>query len=411
LKIFPLKLSFYIAKRYLFSKKSHNAINIISLIAVCGVALGTIATVCTLSVYNGFQGLVSDMFSAFDPELKITPVKGKVFDPTTGKFPEIYALPEIECISESLEDNAFIRYKDRQVPAILKGVSENFDKQTPIRDVLVDGEFKLRDEINNYALLGITVAFNLGVYSGFVYPMDIYTIKRKSQVNLANPAASINRDYAYIGGIFRINQPVYDDNYLIVPLDLARQMFDYENEVSALEIKLKPGAAIDRVQKNIRELAGEEYFVKNRYEQQDAAFKMIRIEKWVTFLMLCFILLVVAFNIIGSLSILMVDKQADIITLRNLGADKRLISRIFLLEGWLISVVGAIAGIVLGVLICLGQYYFGWLQLGEQGIFAVNAYPVVVEPGDLALILLTVLAIGFLSVLYPVRYLSRKQFN
>jgi ABC-type lipoprotein release transport system permease subunit len=241
--------------------------------------------------------------------------------------------------------------------------------------------------------------------------MDIHTIKRKSQVNLTNPAASLNHNYAYIGGVFRINQPVYDDNYLIVPLDLARQLFDYENEVSALEIKLKPGTAIDRVQKKICELVGSEYSVKNRYEQQEAAFKMIRIEKWVTFLMLCFILLIVAFNIIGSLSILMVDKQADIITLRNLGANKRLISRIFLFEGWLISIFGAFAGIVLGTLLCLGQRRFGWLQLGTEGTFAVNAYPVIIKTGDLALILLAVLTIGFLSVSYPVRYLSRKQYN
>jgi ABC-type lipoprotein release transport system permease subunit len=403
-----LKLSFYIAGRYLFSKKSHNAINIISLIAVCGVAVGTMATVCTLSVFNGFQGLVADMFSAFDPELKITPVKGKVFDPSAGRLPEIYLLPEIECISESLEDNAFIRYKDKQVPAILKGVSENFDEQTNIRNVLLDGTFKLRDEISNYAFLGLGLAVNLGVNAGFVYPMDIYAIKRKTQVNLANPAASLNHDYAYIGGVFRINQPVYDDNYLIVPLDLARQLFDYGNEVSALEIKLKPNAAINRVQKEIRKLAGDGFSVKSRYEQQEAAFKMFRSEKWLSFLMLCFILLIVAFNIIGSISMLMVDKQADIITLRNLGANNRIILRIFLFEGWLISIIGAFTGIASGILLCLGQQHFGWLQLGVQGTFAVNAYPVVIEAGDIALTFLAVLTIGFLSVLYPVWYLSRK---
>lgn len=407
MKLAPLKLPLYIAKRYLFSKKSHNAINIISLIAVCGVAIGTAATVCTLSVFNGFQSLVSDMFNTFDPELKIVPLKGKVFDPTAGRLPEIYALPEIECISESLEDNAFVSYKDRQVPAILKGVSENFDEQTHIRDILIDGTFTLRDEAHNYACPGLGLAVNLGINAGFIYPMNIYAINRKAQVNLASPTASLNHDYAYISGVFRVNQPVYDDNYLIVHIDLARQLFDYGKEVSALEIKLKANAAIDRVQKNIRELAGDEFSVKNRYEQQETAFKMIRIEKWVSFLMLCFILLIVAFNIIGSLSMLMVEKQSDIIILRNLGADNLLISRIFLFEGWLISAIGAFMGIVLGILLCLGQQYFGWLQLGEQGTFAVNAYPVVIDAGDLALILPAVLTIGFLSVLYPVRYLLK----
>ncbi|MDR2056742.1 MAG: ABC transporter permease [Dysgonamonadaceae bacterium] len=406
-----MKLSLYIAKRYLFSKKTHNAINIISSIAICGVAVATIATVCTMSVFNGFQGLVSGMFGSFDPELKITPVKGKVFDPTDGKLPEIYMLPEIEHVSEVLEDNAFIRYRDRQVPAIVKGVSENFAESTHMQDILLDGEFKLQDEINKYAFLGIGLANNLNVNAGFIYPMDIYAIKRKSQVNLANPASSLNREYAYIGGVFRVNQAVYDENYLIVPIDLARQLFNYEKEVSALEIKLKTKTTIDRVQKNIREIVGNDYYVKNRYEQQEAAFKMINVEKWMTFLILCFILLIVAFNIIGSLSILMVDKQSDIITLRNLGADNRLISRIFLFEGWLISVVGAVAGIILGVLVCLGQQHFGWLQLGEQGTFAVNAYPVVVAFSDLALIMFSVLTIGFLSVLYPVRYLSKKWLN
>jgi ABC-type lipoprotein release transport system permease subunit len=404
-----LNTPFYIAKRYLFSKKSHNAIHIISLVAVCGVAIATMATVCTMSVFNGFRGLVSDMFSSIDPELKITPVKGKVFDPTTDKFLEIYALPEIESISETLEDNVLIRYRDKQVPAIMKGVSNDFEKVVPVQDILFDGAFKLKDGVSNYTLLGIGLASSLGVNAGFIYPLEVYTLKRKAQINPANPAASFNLDYAYIGGIFLVNQPVYDENYLIVSIDLAKELFDYDNEVSALEIKLKEGADINRVQKNIRRIAGDDYWVKNRYEQQEEAFKMINIEKWVTFLMLCFILLIATFNLVGSLSMLIVDKRADLLTLRNLGADNQLISRIFLFEGWLISAIGAVFGIVSGILLCLGQQHFGWLQLGTQGTFAVNAYPVVIKPGDLLLILCTVLIIGFLSVLYPVKYLSRNQ--
>ncbi|MDR1436725.1 MAG: ABC transporter permease [Candidatus Symbiothrix sp.] len=398
----------YIAKRYLFSKKSHNAIHVISLIATCGVAVTTMATVCTLSVFNGFQGLAAEMFSSFDPELKITPVKGKVFDPTAGRFPEIYSLPEIACISETLEDNVFIRYNDRQTPAMLKGVSDNFGEVIPVGNILLDGEFKLNDEINNYTTLGAGLAANLGVYSGFIYPLEVYTVKRKVQVNLANPAASFNQAYAYIGGIFMMNQPVYDENYLIVSLDLAKELFDYENEVSSLEIKLKAGADIDRVKETIRTITGESCYVKNRYEQQEEAFRMISVEKWVSFLMLCFILSIATFNIIGSLSILIFDKQSDIATLRNLGADNKLISKIFLFEGWLISITGAVSGIVFGVLLCLGQQHFGWLQLGMQGTFTVNAYPVIIEQGNLLLTLVTVLTIGFLAVLYPVRYLSGK---
>ena len=403
-----MNLSFYIAKRYLFSKKSHNAINIISMVAVCGVAVATMAAVCTLSVFNGLQGLVTDMFSSFDPELKVTPTKGKVFDPTTDKFVEIYSLPEVELISENLEDNVLVRYQDKQVPAVLKGVSDNFGELSRINDILFDGEYKLYDEINNYTLLGIGLASNLGVNAGFVHPLNIYAPKRNAPVNVTNPASSFIPDYVYIGGVFVVNQPIYDENYLIVPITLAKKLFSYENQVSALEIKLKEKENIKQVQKKIQTIIGNEYEVKDRYQQQEASFKMISIEKWVSFLILCFILVIAVFNIISILSMLIVDKQTDISTLRNLGADNKLISRIFLFEGWLISACGAIIGITLGILICLGQQHFGWVQLGSQGTFAVNSYPVDIEIADLILTLFAVLTIGFLSVLYPVRYLSKK---
>ena len=404
-----MNLSFYIAKRYLFSKKSHNAINIISLVAVCGVAIATMATVCTMSVFNGFQGLVADMFNAFDPELKITPVKGKVFNPDTDVFFDLQSLPEIDLISESLEDNILISYRGRQVPATMKGVSDNFGELTNISDILIDGNFKLKNESNNFATLGIGLANSLGINASFVYPMEIYAPKRNSQVNLANPASSFTQDYVYIGSVFMVNQPVYDESYLIVSMELARDLFDYESEVSALEIKLKQGSNTKQVQNKIQKILGNDFYVKDRYQQQEAAFKMMSIEKWVTFLMLCFIMLIAVFNVIGSLSMLIIDKQQDVITLRNLGADNQLISRVFLFEGWMISAVGAVAGILFGVLLCLGQQHFGWLQLGGgSGSFAVNAYPVMVEISDLFFILITVLAIGFLAVLYPIRYLSKK---
>jgi ABC-type lipoprotein release transport system permease subunit len=402
-----LNLSFYIARRYLFAKKSHNAIHIISLVAMGGVAIATLATVCTLSVFNGFRGLVSNMFGSFDPELKITAVRGKVFDPSGEKFLEIRSLPEIDRITESLEDNVLIRYRERQVPAVLKGVSDDFAQSVAIR--LFDGEFRLHNETSALANLGIGVASVLGVNAQFIFPLEIYAPKRTVKtVNLSQPMAAFNKEYAYISSIFIVNQPVYDNNYLIVPLDLARTVFNYSTEVGAWELKLKNAAEAPAVQKKIQRLLGEEYSVKNRYEQQESAFRMINIEKWVTFLMLCFILLIATFNIIGSLSMLMVDKQNDIRTLRNLGADNRLIASIFLFEGWLISAAGAVAGIGLGVLLCFGQQYFGWIQLGNAGTFAVEAYPVQVQPGDLALILTAALTIGFLAVIYPVRYWARK---
>ena len=403
-----MNLSFYIAKRYLFSKKSHNAINIISLVAVCGVAVATMATVCALSVFNGFQGLVAGMFGAFDPELKITPVKGKVFNPETDLFLKIRSLSEIDLISESLEDNALLSYRGREVPIILKGVSNRFDSLVNFKSLLIDGDLELERDSSNYALLGLGLANDLSVNAGFVFPMQVYALKRKASVNLSNPGASVISRYVYIGGVFRTNQAIYDKNYLITPIRLARELFDYEKEVSALEIKLKPGASVHSVQNQIQTVLGKGFLVKDRYQQQEDSFKMVSIEKWVTFLMLCFIMLIAIFNVTGSLSMLIIEKQADVLTLRNMGADNRLISRIFLFEGWMISIVGGIVGTILGVLLCLGQQHFGWLKLGTGANFAVDAYPVTVVFSDLLFVLFTVLATGFLAVLYPVRYLANK---
>jgi lipoprotein-releasing system permease protein/zinc transport system substrate-binding protein len=403
-----MNLSVYIARRYLFSKKSHNAIHIISMVAICGITIATMAMVCTLSIFNGFQGLVSDMFSSFDPELKITPVEGKVFDPTTEAFRELRTWPEIALVSESLEDHILVGYQGWQVPATVKGVSDNFGELTNIQSILIDGDFQLHDDENNYAVIGVGLANRIGIHAGFIYPMELYAPKRTAPVNLANPAASFAKQYAYIAGVFIVNQPVYDENYLIVPLSLTRELFEYTDQVSSLEIKVKDGVSIPDLQKRIVQLIGNNYEVKDRYQQQESSFRMISIEKWVTFLMLCFILLIAAFNAIGSLSMLIVDKQKDIVTLQNLGADNRLISRIFLFEGWMISIVGATTGIILGVLLCWGQQQFGWLKLGTQGAFAVDAYPVRIAAGDLLLTLLAVLSIGFVSVAYPVRYLSKK---
>jgi ABC-type lipoprotein release transport system permease subunit len=378
------------------------------MISVCGVAVATMATVCILSVLNGFQGMVADMFSAFDPELKITPAKGKVFNPETDLFLKIYALPEINSIAESLEDNVLLSYRERQVPAILKGVSDNYTSLINIKSILIDGEMTLSNGESYFTLLGMNLANALGVNASFVYPMEVFAPKRNAKINLTNPASSYNKEYVFISGVFRVNQAKYDENYMIVPISAARSLFDYENEVSALEIKLKAGVSVGQAQSKIEKILGDAFEVKDRYQQQEDSFKMINIEKWVAFLILCFILLVAAFNIIGSLSMLIIDKQADVGSLRNMGAGNRLILRIFLFEGWMISAIGAFAGIVTGFLLCLGQQYYGWLKLGTSGSFAIEAYPIVVSYSDLSFILVVVLSIGFLSVLYPVRYLSKK---
>ncbi|MCD7916384.1 MAG: ABC transporter permease [Tannerellaceae bacterium] len=404
-----MNLPFYIARRYLFSKKSHNAINIISMVSVCGVVVATIALICTLSVYNGFSDLVFSLFSDFDPELKITPRTGKVFDPGTNAFQQVRELPEVWVVGEVLEDNALVRYKERQDIVVVKGVDEQFDRLTHIDRVLLDGEFLLQDEVVNYAMLGIGLAYSLGINVGFVSPLEIYAPKRDERVNMTNPATSFNLEYAYISAVFRVNQQIYDENYMLVPLSLARELFRYETEVSALELKLADKTDVEAVKKQIRSILGEEYLVQDRYEQQEASFRMMQIEKWMTFLILSFILAIALFNVVGSLCMLMIEKQGDVRTLKNMGADHSLIRRIFLFEGWMISGFGAVIGIGIGVILCFLQQEFGWLQLGQTtDAFIINAYPVRVELSDIIAVFVTVISIGFLSAWYPVRYLWKR---
>ena len=410
-----MNVPFYIAKRYLFSKKSHNAINVISTVSVCGVAVATMALVCALSVLNGFVSLVSSMLSNFDPELKIVPAHGKVFDPNEPAIQQVKALPEVALWCEVLQDNAQVRYRDRQLTAVVKGVDESFGQLTRIDSILIDsrdGKFVLADEVVNYATLGVGTAFALGVRPNYADPLEIYAPKRDEKVNMANPVASLNLEYAFVGGVYATNQQMYDENFLLIPLSMARSLFRYEKEVSAVELALRPGANLNSVKSQIKSLLGENFWVKDRYEQQEASFKMMQGEKWMIFLILCFILVLALFNVIGSLSMLMIEKKEDVRTLRNLGADDRLIRRIFLFEGWMISGLGALVGIGIGLALCLVQQEFGILKLGEAaGSFVIDAYPVRVEAGDIVLVFLTVLIIGFLAAWYPVRYLGRKWFE
>ncbi len=406
-----MNLPFYIARRYLFSKKKHNAINIISGISVCGVALATLALVCTLSVFNGFQDMVAGFFTAFDPELKITVREGKVFEPQGTAFQEVRSLPEIDVWTETLEENAMVQYKDRQAMAIIKGVEDNFEELTSIDSLLYGaGEFILHDSIVDYGVLGVELVSELGTGLQFVDPLQVYAPKRNVRVNMANPSASFNRDYLFSPGVvFVVNQQKYDARYILTSLSFARNLFNYDTEVSAVELKLKPGADVTAVQRKIARILGDEFVVLDRYEQQADVFRIMEIEKFISYLFLTFILAIACFNVIGSLSMLILDKREDVETLRNLGADDRLIARIFLFEGRLISLFGALSGIVLGLLLCYVQQRFGIISLGGgNGSFIVDAYPVSVHATDVMLIFITVIAVGFLSVWYPVHYLTRR---
>lgn len=408
-----MNFPFYIAKRYLFSKKSHNAINVISCVSVCGVALATLALVCTLSVFNGFQDLVATMFTAFDPELKITAISGKVFDGQDERIRSLRQLPEVEVFSESLEDNAMVQYKGRQAMVVIKGVEDNFDRLTPIDSILYGrGELLLHDEVVDYAIPGIELVSVLGTGIRFLDPLEVYAPKRGSRINVASPASSFNSDYLHSSGlVFAVNQQKYDASYILTSLAFARDLFQYDTEVSSIDLKLRAGTDIYKVQKEIARQLGSDFRVLNRYEQQADTFRIMEVEKLISYLFLSFILLIACFNVIGSLSMLIIDKRADVVTLRNLGANDETIKRIFLLEGCLISFMGALVGVVLGVALCLVQQEFGLISLGSgdsAGAFVVDAYPVSVHVGDVVLVVCTVLFVGYLSVLYPVRYLSRK---
>lgn len=405
-----MNFPFYIAKRYLFSKKSHNAINVISGISVCGVALATLAMVCTLSVFNGFQDMVATFFTAFDPQVKITSVKGKVFDGSMPVLSQIKKMPEVAVYSESVEDNAMVQYKGRQVMAVIKGVEDNFDKLTPIDSILFGrGELILHDEVADYAIPGLQLLSTLGTGIRFLDPLEVYAPKRGAKINMANPMSSFVSDDLFSSGLtFTVNQEKYDGSYILTSIDFARNLFQYDKEVSAVNLRLHPTANEKDVISKIKRILGEDFYVQDRYEQQADTFRIMEIEKLISYIFLTFILMIACFNVIGSLSMLIIDKKSDVQTLRNLGASDNQIVRIFLFEGRMISFIGAVAGVILGLILCLVQQEYGIISLGNSGSFVVDSYPVSVHAWDVVLIFITVLVIGFISVWYPVRYLSKR---
>ncbi|MBQ2951041.1 MAG: FtsX-like permease family protein [Prevotella sp.] len=406
-----MMFSFYIAKRYLFSKKSTNAINIISGISVVGVAVATMALVVTLSVFNGFHDLVASLFTSFDPQLKVTPVKGKSIAADDTLLMKVKQLPEILVATETVEDQALAIYGERQAMVIIKGVENNFDSLTNIRQILLgDGTFELKAAEMSYGIPGIQLAENLGLGYYYQTPLRIFAPKREGQLNMAVPTEGFVEDELYSPSVlFYVKQSKYDANYIITNIAFARNLFGQQGMLSALELRVKPDCDISDVKKKIKSIVGEQFYVKDRFEQQEDTFKIMKIEKFIAYIFLTFILIVACFNIIGSLSMLIVEKKNDITTLRNLGANDKQIARIFLFEGWMISAGGALVGIVVGLTLCWMQQTFGLIGLGRSsGSFIVDAYPVSVHFDDIVIIFITVLAVGLLAVWYPVRYFSRR---
>lgn len=402
---FPLLM----ARRYLFSKKSHNAINIISGISVGGVALATMALVCTLSVFNGFRDLIGSLYTAFDPQLEVVPAKGKFASAADPALQAVRKNGNVAVATECLEDNALILFKGRPTVIVLKGVADNFDRCTDIRGILYgEGSFVLQAGDVDYGIPGIGLAQQLG---GVDYgSVPVCAPRKGERINTVNPAESFNTGELVSPRVtFSVSQRKYDENYLLAPLSFAQRLFEQEGRVTSLELRLKEGADVETVKRELQAAVGDRFAVKDRMEQQEEIFGIMNIEKLMAYFFLTFILLVASFNIIGSLSMLIIDKRADVATLRHLGADDRLIVRIFLLEGRLISLLGAVIGVVLGLLLCYLQQTFGLLRLGgEAGNFIIDAYPVSVHLADIAVVFLTVIAIGFCSVWYPVRHLSKR---
>ncbi len=402
---------FYIARRYLRSKKSHNIINIISVISVVGVMVGTLALIVVLSVFNGFEDLVKSLYSSFDPDFKITAKTGKTFSDADLPATEIKNLPGVTSYTEVVEENALLKHKNEQVIVTMKGVSSQFLKNNPIEQMLYDGEMMLKDGDINYTIMGYLVAYNLGArLFDPSSPVNIY-VPRRTASRLGTLNQSFNTGVVIPSAVFAIQQEI-DSKFIIIPIDLARRLMEYDTTtVTAVEIRLAEGVSFSDVQSQLSELAGNQFDVKNRFQQQALLYRIMKSEKWAIFLILTFIIIIAAFNVTGSLSMLILDKRKDIAILFSMGASTKMIKRIFMAEGVMISLVGALSGLLLGFIVCYIQITFGLIRLGDANAFIVPYYPVKMELLDFIAVFFTVVLIGFLSSWYPVRQISRKYLH
>lgn len=404
-------LSLKIAIRYLLSKKSHNAINGITLVASCGVAIITAAIICMLSVFNGFESLIDSLCSNFDAELRIEPRRGKTFQDNDSLRNVILNTDGVEILSAVLEENILLSYGNHQIPAKMMGVDDAFAEVTQIQDIVAAGEYILEDEVADYCSLGGGLATQLGAGSSFVRPISAYCPRRQGKIDLLNPDDAFIDGHLYCGSIFLVNQAEYDDNYCITSLDFARRMLDDSTLVSAYELKLRKGLDPERVKAAIP-LDSESFVVKTRYEQQADNYRIMQIEKWITFLIVIFILLIASFNVIGALSMLIIDKEDEIRILRNIGASDKMIRNIFACEGMLVSGIGAVSGIVIGVILCLLQERYGFITLGsDSSAYIVSSYPVELHWLDVLCAALAVFVIGIITTIYPLSVLNKRKIE
>ena len=406
-----MKLAIRIALRYLFAKKSQNIINVISMISVAGVLVGTMALVVVLSVFNGLHGLIGSLYESFDPELKVVPVKGKVFSLEELPINEIRTTEGVNHVASMLEDQALLRFDKRQVPAIVMGVDENFAKVSGIDTIIVEGKYQVKYQKFNYGVAGYALADQLGLRLNFVKPLVIYAPKRTGQINMMRPDLSFNKEYLNPAGIFAVRQLEYDSKYLVINLDQARRLFGYQEDmVSSLGISVKKGYDINTTKAYIQQLVGNDFKVLDRHEQHATFYKLMQVEKLMAYLILLFILVIAFFNIIGTLSLLIFEKKESIGTLKSMGATRSLINKIFLTEGWMISLLGVLGGGFLGAILVWIQQQYGLLQFSGEGTFIVDAYPVELQWGDLVMVCSSVSIIGLLAAWYPVRVIVKSYY-
>ncbi|HXH20083.1 MAG TPA: ABC transporter permease [Chitinophagales bacterium] len=390
-----------IAFRYLVSKKSTNAINIITAVAMAGMALGSMALILVLSVFNGFEGLVVSLYQAFNPDIIVTVREGKVFTLNDSTIRRISGVNGVENISKVLEENAILKYNDQEYIATIKGVDNHFESVTEVGDKIVEGKFVLSDHGVNYAVVGAGVAAALSVnLENDLSTIQVYLPRRGKETLSLDPSQAFIKKNITPAGVFSIQQE-FDSKYIIAPLDFVRELLNYETQMSAIEIKLKPGADAQRVKAQLKQILNDGFLVQDRYEQNKFLYRVMRTEKWAVYAILSLILVIAAFNIIGSLSMLVIEKTRDIAILKTMGADNALIRKIFLLEGLLTSLIGSCIGVILAVVLCLIQIYFKVIKLEGSGTFVIDAYPVEMQAQDFLLVAATVVAIAFATSWLP----------
>ncbi len=401
-------LSLYIARRYLFAQKSHKAVNIISLISLFGFCIGTASLIIVLSVFNGFEGLITDMYNQFDPDLKVIPVASKTFSISTDDEEYLSSNTDIIAFSKVLEEQALIRYNGKQTTGIIKGVSEDYHKVTGVDSLLLHGVFDLSKQDNQGAVVGMGLANTLGIGLKFINTLVIYAPQRLGRLSLSNPENNFTSNYFFPTGLFAVYQPEIDNQYLLIGLKKAQELFQYKEEISSLEIHLSNSANAKEIQKTLSQYFSGRLIVQNRLQQKADLYKMFSMEKWIAFFIVLFILIIAIFNIVGTLSMLIIEKRKDIETLRSIGADAQFIQQIFYTEGRLIAFFGALLGLTLGIVTCLLQQHFGLIQLGASGQYIVDAYPVQLLFKDIVLVFFTVVIIGSISIYFPVKYICKR---